>query len=220
MSDWPLVVERLGLDLEAALVRRRRTRTRRLRLFPAVVLVALAIGTAAGATSGLITQGVPVPWDTGGHAAVTPRPLALEPLRAADPAGGPAWGLRLAIAGSVTCQAVGQVIGGRIGVLRGRVFHALPPAYRESCASVPATGAVVRWSQYPGPNVGRRGARTVLHGVAGSRVIAVTVLDGKTVRRLPLSRRGGFIGVVTGLRAPTQLPVRVTADTGSTRTYR
>jgi hypothetical protein len=219
MSEWPLAIERLGLELEAALVRRRRLRLRRLRLLAIVVAAVLGIATAAVATTGFITEGVPVPSPShAGKAAA--RPLPLEPLRAGDPAGGPAWGLRLAVAGPVVCQAVGQVVGGRIGVLRGRVFHALPPAYSESCARVPAAGAMVRWSQYPGPNVGRRGARTVVQGVAGPSVIAVRVGGGELTRRLPLSPRGGFIAVFSGLQGPRQLPVEVTLANGRTRSYR
>jgi hypothetical protein len=219
VNDWPLAVDRLGVELQSALVRRQRRVRRLQRLLPVGLLLAFAIATAAGATNGLITQGIPVPWGgDAAHRAVVPMPL--EPLRAADPEGGQAWGLRLAAAGPVMCQAVGQVVGGRIGVIRGRVFHALPPAYRGSCARVPDRGAVVRWDQYPGPNVGRHGARTVVHGLAGDGVIAVSVGEAQVARRLPLSPRGGFIGAFGGLRSPSQLPVRVTLANGDTKTYR
>src|SRR4051794_20882142 len=133
MNEWP-GLERLGAELQRGLVRRehRRRWLSLPRLVAAALVLVALIASAAVATNGRLTQGLAVPWSASDPAAV--RPLPLEPLRAADPAHGPAWGLRLATGGSVVCQAVGQVVGGRIGVLRGRVFHPLPGGYRDRCA--------------------------------------------------------------------------------------
>jgi hypothetical protein len=221
MTAWPSAVDRLGAELLTAIERdaRHRGRRRLPRAVPAVVLAVLALGTGALATSGVIREGIPVPW-SGNSAEPTVRPLGLEPLRAQDPGAGPPWAIRLSVAGPVVCQTVGQVIGGRIGVLRGRVFHVLPSGYyHDTCRRTPADGAVVRWSQYPGPNVGRRDSRTVVHGVAGPHVVAVEVFDRTVERRLAMSPRGAFVTAFAGLRTPRSLPVQVTLDDGATKRY-
>jgi hypothetical protein len=72
-------------------------------------------------------RGVGVPVDTSAR---------LLPLRVADPAGGPPWGLRLVTTSrGLTCLQVGRVVGDQLGLLGqdgvagddGR-FHPLPPA--------------------------------------------------------------------------------------------
>ena len=72
-------------------------------------------------------RGVGVPVDSSAR---------LLPLRVADPAGGPPWGLRLVTTSrGLTCLQVGRVVGDQLGVLGqdgvagddGR-FHPLPPA--------------------------------------------------------------------------------------------
>lgn len=219
MSGVP-AIERLGLEIERAIARRGETRRRWLRLPRALPLVfaavLLTVAVATAATS-LFREGAPVPVEK--PSGTPARSLPLEPLRAADPLGGLAWAIRLAVAGPLVCQSVGQVVRGQIGVIRGRTFHALPAHYRDSCARVPADGAVVRWGQYPGPNVGTRGARTVVHGVAGREVAQLAVVAGAITRRLPISDRGAFVSAFAGLQSASQLRVEVTLSDGTTRSY-
>jgi hypothetical protein len=219
VSGWPAALDQLGAELEEALARKERQRgwLHLPRFVPPIVLALLLLAAAAVGTSGVIREGVPVPWADSGKRA--PQPLPLESVQADDPLAGPAWGIRLAMAGPLVCEAVGQVIGGRIGVIRGRVFHALPGGFRDGCARVRPDGALVRWSQYPGPNVGRSGARTVVHGVAGRDVVRVEVLDGPVSRTLPTSRRRAFVAAFRGLRSRQELEVRVTLKDGTTSSY-
>jgi hypothetical protein len=219
VNGWPGAIDRLGADLEAAIARdgRRRGLLRLPRFLPPVVLATLVLAAAAVGTTGIIREGISVPWSGSGKSAA--RPLPLEPTRADDPAGGPAWGIRLATAGPLLCETVGQVMGGRIGIVRGRLFHALPAAFHDSCARVPAGGAIVHWSQYPGPNVGARGARTVVHGIAGRQVALVEVLDGAVSRTLSPSPRGAFVSAFAGLRSPRELEVQVSRRNGTTTIY-
>jgi hypothetical protein len=218
VTGWPTAIARLGADLEVAIARRERRRRLRLPRFlsPVAVSVLVLAAAAVGAT-GIIREGTPVPWS--GAAKSAARPLPLEPIRTDDPAGGPAWGIRLAIAGPLLCETVGQVMGGRIGVVRGTLFHALPPAFHDSCARVPADGAIVHWSQYPGPNVGSRDARTVVHGIAGRQVVSVEVLGGAVSRTLSPSRRGAFVSAFAGLRSPRELEVQVIRRNGTATIY-
>lgn len=219
MNGWPDAIDRLGADLEDAIARggRRSGLLRLPRLLPPVILALLLLAAAAVGTTGIIREGIPVPWS--GAAESAARPLPLEPIRADDPAGGPAWGIRLATAGPLLCETVGQVMGGRIGIVRGRLFHALPAASHDGCARVPADGAIVHWSQYPGPNVGSRDARTVVHGIAGRRVVRIEVLDGALSRTLSPSGRGGFVSAFAGLRSPRELEVQVSRRNGTTTIY-
>lgn len=220
MSDWPAVIDLLGTELEAAIARggRRRKWVRVPRFLPPAVLASLLVAAAAVGTTGVIHEGIPVPWS--GKATPTLRPLALEPIRASDPAGGPPWGIRLATAGPLVCETVGQVMAGRIGTVRGRVFHALPPEFRDSCGRVPARGALARWSQYPGPNVGTNGARTVVHGVAGRAVVRIEIVEGSLKRTVARSGRGAFVSAFSGLRSPRELQVRAIRSDGTTAVYR
>jgi hypothetical protein len=219
VNGWPSAIDRLGADLEAAIARdgRRRRFVRLPRFLSPVAVALLVLAAAAGAATGVIREGIPVPWSGPAKSAV--RPLPLESIRADDPAGGPAWGIRLATSGPLLCETVAQVMGGRIGVVRGGLFHPLPPAFHDSCARVPADGAIVHWSQYPGPNVGPRGARTVVHGIAGRQVVRVEVLDGALSRTLSPSARGAFVSAFAGLRSPRALEVQVSRRNGTTTIY-
>jgi hypothetical protein len=219
VNAWPSAIDQLGIDLEVAIARRQSRRGWRglPGLVPPVALAVLVLAAAAVGTTGIIREGIPVP--RSGKATPAARPLPLEPIRAEDPLGGPAWGIRVATAGPLVCETVGQVMGARIGVIRGRLFHALPPVFHDSCARVPANAATVHWSQYPGPNVGARGARTVVHGVAGRQVVRVEVLDGAVSRTLSRSSRGAFVSAFAGLRSSRELEVRVIRANGTTTIY-
>jgi hypothetical protein len=118
---------------------------------PALVLAAalvLASGTAVAATqlfgppvrAGLVLTGAPKP----GQA-------LLLPLRAADPAGGFPWGVRIytrrlaSAAGALSCLQVGRVLDGELGVIGedgafgdDGLFHALPVEPLRGCAQAGA----------------------------------------------------------------------------------
>jgi hypothetical protein len=125
---------------------------------PALVLAValmLASGTAVAATqlfgppvrAGLVLTGAPKP----GQA-------MLLPLRAADPAGGFPWGVRIYTrrrasgAGALSCLQVGRVLDGELGVIGedgafgdDGLFHALPIEPLTGCA---AAGAGVAYPEY------------------------------------------------------------------------
>ena len=118
-----------------------------------LVAIVLALGFAGGvayAATRLIKTGEPVPTRPGGSSgldAIVPGTTRLLSIRAADPAGGPPWGLRVFRTKTNTaCVQSGRVVGEKLGVLGqdgvfhndGR-FHELPVA-AEGCGGLDVKG--------------------------------------------------------------------------------
>lgn len=107
----------------------------------------LVAGGAVAAATGLLDRGDPVPVVTGSLRALVPgaNGFTLASVRAADPDGGPAWGIGTYEAvppptgARVTCVVVGRIQDARLGVVGrdgvfgndGR-FHTLAPAAQSS----------------------------------------------------------------------------------------
>ncbi len=131
-ADLPIVRE-IGESLLAASMRAERPlktqRRRRRRLphsvmIPVVLLAILALTAAALAAGGVIGIGSPakpsgaLSKPNTGLGVPLPGTVRLLPNRTADPAGGPAWGMRLmGTTRGVGCLQVGRVLDGRLGVL-------------------------------------------------------------------------------------------------------
>jgi hypothetical protein len=122
-------------------------RRRSWRLIVVVAGASLLAGGAALAATQLLSIGAPVPASKQGLAAIEPGTARLLSVRAADPDGGPPWGLRVFRSKSgLACIQVGRAYKGRLGVLGqdgtfhndGR-FHELP-VEAEGCGSVDARG--------------------------------------------------------------------------------
>jgi len=109
------------------------------RVLIAVIAIVLATGAIALAATGVILTGSPVgtvraPIATAGEGIPEPGGSRLLPLRAADPAGGLPWGMRVVhTTRGLVCVQIGRVDGGQLGQLGvdgafandGR-FHPLP----------------------------------------------------------------------------------------------
>jgi hypothetical protein len=122
----------------------------------AVVLLLCFAGAAVAATE-LIRTGEPVPPTPampGVFGTIKPGSTKLLSVRAADPGGGPPWGLRIfrttmtvgGITHNVGCVQVGRVVGGQLGVLgqdgsfnNDGKFHELP-VEGEGCGSLDRNG--------------------------------------------------------------------------------
>lgn len=130
-------LERLGRELESAAARqvqapRRRWSTRM--LVAGVLALGASGGAAAWAASALLSDGAPVAFQRGapvaGRAQGAPVAGTVKLLvdDVADPAGGPAWGLRYwETDRKYGCVQVGRVFEGKLGqITGGNVFHELP----------------------------------------------------------------------------------------------
>ena len=150
------VLERLDHASASAGPRARRVRMRRPAAIAVVIAGLLLLAAVALAASGILT-GEPVksaPWSnvepTRGIGVPIASGTRLLDMRAADPGGGPDWGLRLVeTTRGLGCLQVGRVVDGRLGVLGqdeafgndGR-FHELPPAVMEvpNCVALDGAG--------------------------------------------------------------------------------
>ncbi|MBJ7332672.1 MAG: hypothetical protein JHC95_22450 [Solirubrobacteraceae bacterium] len=94
-------------------------------------------------------------------------------------------------AGGQLCQAIGDLLRGRVGSLRGRVFNEYPINDGGSCVRLTA--------EVPfGVNVERAGERVTIGGFARNdvRTLSAQMPDGRTVD-LPRSRHGAFGAVLS-----------------------
>lgn len=189
----------------------------------------LPAAVAAAAVTGAFSPGAPVPRSSAQPAGA---PVSrLEPgssrvisLRAADPDGGPSWGIRVFRAHTgVTCVQVGRVVGGRVGVLGiagafgdDHRFHALPaqaalalhcgrsepsaPLELQGFAGPLSASADPRLAGPRDVPVGDR--RQVVWGFAGPRATSVQItVRGRTMRRAVRSiEDGAYLFVLRGTR--------------------
>ncbi|MGA2471142.1 MAG: hypothetical protein ABSG64_10675 [Solirubrobacteraceae bacterium] len=152
----------------------RRARSRRVRLLTALrrpawparwrgtplIAVAVALVSTGGALAATGVFHIPAPWASTSALSTPHRDLGvlipgtvrLLPLRAADPAGGPAWGIRvLSTRRGFGCIQVGRIENGRFGGLFANGpgdairFHALPisafaATIGQQCAALDSRG--------------------------------------------------------------------------------
>ncbi|MCW2994431.1 MAG: hypothetical protein JWQ18_1926, partial [Conexibacter sp.] len=193
-------------------VRRRAVPLSRRALVLALVSAVVVAAAAVAATTGLLSTGEPLKNPAGvgfspsrGEGVPIASSVRLSPVRVADPAGGPSWGLRtLKTTRGLGCVQLGRIYDGRLGVLGqdgafagdGR-FHERPPGVLSpfDCQTpdavghtflagvlhgLPASGLMegcdhVRRS---GPNAcPAQDLRIVFYGVLGPRATAVTYRD-------------------------------------------
>lgn len=226
MSERLRVLDELGAELERAA---RRTLAqaparRAWRLSPVlVVLLVLLLAAAAATATLLIVNGGSLPAPHAADLAPWENPVAgsvrLAGLDAPDPAGGPRWDLRLShTSNGETCIAVGQVYGGRFGIIGlDRVFRAQPVGGVDACGSRGIAGPVLAGARV---FLGRtaRDARTVVDGVAGPGVRSVTAAGPGGPRRLRLGPDGSFLTVYRGYVEDVRPRIAVVTADGRTRT--
>jgi hypothetical protein len=129
----------------------------------AALVVGFVIAGPALATVGLLNTGSTVPASrpsalTAVDGTALRDGVHLTSLRVADPAGGPAWGLRLSVTTrDNVCLMVGRVVGGKLGALGidysfhddGR-FHPFSSGYSagSQCAELDGAGHAFAWYDY------------------------------------------------------------------------
>jgi hypothetical protein len=142
---------------------------------------------------------------------------------APDPAGGARWAVRVyKIVNGQTCADFGRELNGELGMIDGAgAFHVRRPEDAGGNCGDPdaATGLLLAATYYPDdPTTDVYEApRTIVHGVAGSRVTAIAVAWPDATKRLDLSPRRAFISVYPG--GVADVAVSVTYRDGSTTSY-
>jgi hypothetical protein len=209
VSEELRVLSALGEELERAASRSPATSRRGLDVLGRLSVAALLIGVvgiAAVATAAvlLIREGSSLPpahtQDLRAGGIPLPGTARLAGLDAPDPsAGSPPWDLRLSRTreGEI-CTAVGQVLGGRFGIVGlDHVFRALPLGSVDVCSADSPRGTVLAGAR---EFVGRAAAeaRTVVSGVAGTDARQVTAYGPTGPRQLRLGPDGSFITVYQG----------------------
>ena len=187
--------------------------TRTVKMAAALVATALLGVSAASAVVG------PSPPPTPQGPVARPGSDRIEQT-APDPGPGLRWAVRSYVSTSGgSCAEVGRLKSGRFGqVDAAQAFRETPAQEGGTCGDLRVEPVLLAVNHYParaGP-----AARTVLFGQARSDVtdVVVTGPDGPQ-RRLVNGAGGGFILVLPGTVAPTDLPVRITLAGGEQRTF-
>jgi hypothetical protein len=200
----------------AALRGRRTTRS----LALAIVLLVLLAATAAAATL-LVLRGSVIPSPSAQDVQPAMRPIAgserLLDLRATDPARGIAsWGIRIARSETgLVCSTVGQVVGGQLGVIGfdGR-YREMPAGVLDSCGQEHHDAAALIGARVFDAKR-RADVRTVLYGVAGDDLRAVTIVTPAAQRPLAIGPGGAFLTALTGYPEDSALRVVLRFADGS-----
>ena len=235
MSTRPRMLDELGDELERIAALRftlpshsaageSRGRPRRHLSVLAACLTLLVLAAAATAAVLLIQQGSPLPrphaQDLRSSGVPLPGSARLAGLDAPDPnSSNPVWDLRLSRTRSgETCTAVGQVLGGRFGIVGlDHVFRELPLGSVDSCGIDTADGPILLGA-HDFIGVTNSDARTVLSGVAGAGARSVTAYVANGARRLKLGPQGSFITVYAGSAEEVQPRVVVVTRDGRSHT--
>jgi hypothetical protein len=196
----------------------RRPRSAHVRVVLVVLVLLLATAAITLAATGVILTGSPVgtaraPIATAGEGIPVAGGARLLPLRAADPAGGLPWGMRIVhTTRGLICVQIGRVYHGQLGQLGvdgafhndGR-FHPLPadalPDVLANASGWMAGNCASPGDTYSGDSVGlqlnaatgpRRGAgvpadrREISFGLLGMHAVSVAYRDGSKTRTQPV----------------------------------
>jgi hypothetical protein len=118
-----------------------------------------------------------------------------------DPEGGLPWGLRVAEGRTGgKCFTPGRVYDGKLGVQPGSTFRSMPELGPQQCTTFTSDRPIGLYISRS-PNDGH--PRTVVYGVASSRITDVDVhVEGKTFTLRP-DRNGAFLAVAKDYPALT-----------------
>lgn len=176
-----------------------------------VLLVAITATAAAGtliALRGTVIPG-PSPRDVPPEQSPVPASAEVTPPRASDPAGGAPWALRIARSkAGFTCSTVGQVKDGQFGLVGlDGTFRRLAVGVVDGCGVERANASTLVGARVMDAD-SATDVRTIVNGVGGPDLRAVTVetIDGR--KRIPITEQGVFVAAFRGY--PEDLAVRVT----------
>jgi len=198
----------------------------RLRRIAVATLLFALIGAATAGAGLLLLRGSVIPSpairDVPRDQLPQPGTARLTGLTAEDPvAGRPPWTLRLARSSTgLLCSTVGQLDDGRFGLvgLDGR-FRVMPERIVDACGERLAgeraslIGARVFDADDP------REVRTVVNGVAGPALRAVTLEVRGRRREVPVGPGGAFLAVLPGYPEDSGLLATLRFASGRTETH-
>lgn len=193
-----------ALGEERARARGAAPRRRAARIAGAAAVSVLAVAGAATGTRVFVGDGGEVRSDSPGRGdRVQPDPgyRQLAQATTADPVQEQRWGLRTfqSVRGEA-CLAVGRVVGGRLGVIRGGQFQELPTRTSATvCGSLGRQHVVLGTRDYADKDI--NGGRTLLFGAVDRTITAVTVRLGSDATPLDVAADGTFIAVRRGVDA-------------------
>jgi hypothetical protein len=164
-----------------------------------VVLPALAITFIVGGASLAIAQtdssgtdDEPQPWTEPSPGSVT------YEAAANDPNGRAPWNVRVHQRRGTTelCLSAGQVRRGKFGVDRGKGFETRPE-FTPNCSGL-RTEPFALFLEQRSSQVGNDSGRTMVYGVVGPEVAAVSISGPSGTRQPRISPRGVFMTVYAG----------------------
>jgi hypothetical protein len=200
------ILDELGDALDAAFARQGRRRRRRwlhTRTVRSVAVAAvLLVGLAASAAAATlwVLRGTPIPTPAERDVQPTMRPLTgSEHVLAPNPGGGPPWAIRVGRRQTgLVCSTVGQVVGGRFGIVGfDGGFRELPAGVLDSCGHErPDAAALMGARVFDAPR--RADVRTVVNGVAGDQLRSVALRTGDEWHGVRVGAGGAFLTAVRG----------------------
>lgn len=206
-------------DVQRGRRRRRRGRRRTLRSVAIAVILLLLLAAAAAAGTLWVLRGSPIPSPAERDVQPTMRPLAgsqhVLALRAPDPAGGPAWGMRVGRSQTgMTCTTVGQVVDSVLGIvgLDGR-FRALPEGVLDSCGQEQRDAAALIGARVFDAKR-HEDVRTVVNGVGGPALRSATLLTATGRQPIAVGEGGAFLVAVRGYPEDAALRVELRFASG------
>lgn len=214
-------LRRFGDELAAAgraAEARRRRRWSLRRSLGAGIVVLTGVGTTAAATA-VTLRGTVIPAPDPRIVPTAQAPVAHTTIvatpRSADPAGGPAWALRLTRSrGGLTCSAVGQVNAGSFGIVgQDGLFRPVPPAISDACGRRLLLGARLV------DDVNPQRLRSVVYGVAGEGTRRVVLRTIRGAVQLQVGSGGTFVAALRGYPEDNGVRISITNASGRTQTH-
>lgn len=161
----------------------------------------LVLSAGAGAAGIALREDEPTPEppvaDVAPRLRADPATGRLAAVRVPDPAGGPAWGLRLTSgANGAQCATVGQIVEGRLGVVRDDRFRELPSREAHTCLDAGASRPLTmqrRSFLAPGEE-----PRTAIFGLASEKVERVELAAPGADQAVRPGADGGYLAVFPG----------------------
>ena len=126
-----------------------------------------------------------------------PGAASLTNLRVPDPAGGPPWGIRLSRSerGKI-CYTPGRILDGKLGMVKGGVFRALPLRGPDKCVELSDDRPLTMdTDEFLAPD---EVPRTVVNGLATSAVTRIELRAGEEEVTVRPSGDGAYLAVFKG----------------------